>query len=98
MDNALDAWAAQRSQHANLQVSYEQNIQALKAAERGYQQGAVDYLRVLSAQRNVLESESRLNDNATDATLALVNLYKSLGGGWDPDALSIAPSSLEADQ
>ena len=98
VDNALDAWAAQRSLHANLQVSYEQNIQALNAAERGYQQGAVDYLRVLSAQRNVLESESRLNDNATDATLALVNLYKSLGGGWDPDALSIASSSLEADQ
>jgi outer membrane protein TolC len=84
VDNALDAWAAQQRQHEELQVSFEQNKQALNAAERGYQQGATDYLSVLTAQLNVLSSQTRLNANATDATLSLVNLYKSLGGGWDP--------------
>lgn len=86
VDNALDAWAAQQNRHTDLLVSYEQNKQALHAAERGYQEGAADYLNVLAAQRGVLESQTSLNASATNAALTLVNLYKSLGGGWDPDA------------
>ncbi|OKN68781.1 hypothetical protein AM469_006566, partial [Pseudomonas aeruginosa] len=66
----------------------EQNKQALHAAERGYQEGAADYLNVLAAQRGVLASQTSLNASATNAALTLVNLYKSLGGGWDPDALT----------
>ncbi|NUT87618.1 efflux transporter outer membrane subunit [Pseudomonas corrugata] len=85
VDNALDAWAAQQRQHDELQMSFEQNRQALHAAERGYQQGAADYLSVLTAQLNVLASQTRLNASTTDATLTVVNLYKSLGGGWDPE-------------
>lgn len=86
VDNALDAWAAGQQQHAELAEAYEQNRQALHAAERGYRDGAADYLAVLTAQRNVLASQSALNDSTTGLTLALVNLYKSLGGGWDPQA------------
>lgn len=92
VDNALDAWAAQRHQHAELLVSYEQNKLALHAAERGYQEGAADYLGVLTAQRSVLASETSLNTSATGAALTLVNLYKSLGGGWEPDAPGAAMS------
>ncbi|MCE0464132.1 TolC family protein [Pseudomonas sp. 20TX0172] len=85
VDNALDAWAARQREHEELQASYEQNQLALRAAERGYQQGAADYLSVLTAQRNLLASQTLLNNSATDATLTVVNLYKSLGGGWDPE-------------
>ncbi|WP_122565579.1 efflux transporter outer membrane subunit [Pseudomonas viridiflava] len=85
VDDALDAWAAQQRQHDELRVSYEQNKQALHAAERGYQQGAADYLSVLTAQLNLLASQTNLNSSATNATLTVVNLYKSLGGGWDPE-------------
>lgn len=86
VDDALDAWAAQQRQHNALQVSYEQNRQALHAAERGYKEGAANYLSVLTAQRNVLASQTSLNASATSATIALVNLCKSLGGGWDAKA------------
>jgi NodT family efflux transporter outer membrane factor (OMF) lipoprotein len=94
VDNALDAWAAQQRQHEELQVSFDQNKQALNAAERGYQQGATDYLSVLTAQLNVLSSQTRLNASATEATLTLVNLYKSLGGGWNPDTFSNPVAAL----
>jgi NodT family efflux transporter outer membrane factor (OMF) lipoprotein len=86
VDNALDAWTAGQQQHADLAEACEQNRLALHAAERGYRNGAADYLTVLTAQRNVLASQSALNDSTTGLTLALVNLYKSLGGGWDPQA------------
>lgn len=86
VDDALDAWSAQQGQHANLLASHEQSTQAMHAADRGYQEGAADYLSVLTAQRSVLASQTRLNDSATNAALVLVNLYKSLGGGWDAAA------------
>jgi NodT family efflux transporter outer membrane factor (OMF) lipoprotein len=92
VDNALDAWAQQQREYRELQLAYEQNRQALRAAERGYREGAADYLSVLTAQRNVLASQTSLNASATDATLTVVNLYKSLGGGWEP----FAPSDVAA--
>lgn len=82
VDNALDAWAAQERRHVELTESYEQNKLALRVAERGYREGAADYLSVLTAQRSLLASQTGLNASATNATLTLVNLYKALGGGW----------------
>ncbi|WP_137172209.1 efflux transporter outer membrane subunit [Massilia sp. HP4] len=86
VDDALDALAAQRGRHAALETAVEQDRQALHAAERAYQEGAADYLGVLTAQRQLLASQTSLNASATNATLTLVNLYKALGGGWTPDA------------
>lgn len=87
VDDALDAWGAQQRQHAELLTSYEQNQESLRVAERGYQEGASDYLSVLTAQRNVLASQASLSTSATNVTLALVNLYRALGGGWNPQEL-----------
>jgi NodT family efflux transporter outer membrane factor (OMF) lipoprotein len=93
VDNSFDAWAAQQRRHVELLVSNEQSTQAMHAAERGYQEGATDYLAVLAAQRNLLASQSSLNESATSATLSLVNLYKSLGGGWHQDVAGVASRS-----
>ena len=90
VDNALDACSAQQSRHQELLVAYQQDAQALRTAQRGYQQGVADYLRVLTAQRGLLASQTTLNASATNTALAVVELYKSLGGGWNPAALSAA--------
>lgn len=83
VDNALDATVAQQSIHKELMIAYEQNKQALQIAELGYQEGASDYLSVLTAQRNLLASQTNLNNSSTNGALTLVNLYKALGGGWN---------------
>jgi NodT family efflux transporter outer membrane factor (OMF) lipoprotein len=88
VDNALDACYARQRQHHELLIAYQQNEQALRAARRGYQQGVADYLRVLDAQRQLLASRTALNASATDTALAVVDLYKSLGGGWNPRAFA----------
>jgi NodT family efflux transporter outer membrane factor (OMF) lipoprotein len=95
VDNALDGWAAQQRQHAQLLISCEQNMEALRVAERGYQEGAADYLSVLTAQRNLLASQTSLNGSTTGGTLALVNLYKALGGGWNPGEPELASQSTD---
>ncbi|SNS88129.1 efflux transporter, outer membrane factor (OMF) lipoprotein, NodT family [Sphingopyxis indica] len=95
VDNALDAWVSQQRQHADLLIAYDQSRQALRAAERGYEEGSADYLTVLIAQRNVLTSQTRLNSSSTNVALALVNLYKSLGGGWAPGELALLSTSAD---
>lgn len=83
IDNALDAWNSQQNHYAEIVVSYEQNKRAFQSAERSYEQGVLDYTSVLTAQRNVLIAQHQLNISSTNLALTAVNLYKSIGGGWD---------------
>jgi NodT family efflux transporter outer membrane factor (OMF) lipoprotein len=90
IDDALGAYATERLRHDELVTASEQNRVALELAQRAYQEGSADYLAVLVAQRNLLQSQSALADGATASGLALVDLYKSLAGAWSP-ALAAAP-------
>ncbi len=44
--------------------------------------GLVNYLEVLTAKDNALNAELSLIDNKYRQYLAIINLYKALGGGW----------------
>ena len=63
---------------------------ALKAAQRSveisisaYQQGAVDYQRVLDAERSLLEQQTGLTQTRSAVATNLIALYKALGGSWE---------------
>jgi len=88
VDDALNAWAAEQRRHVELQSAFDHNRLALQASERAYQQGAADYLPVLVAQRNLLDSQLALTTSSTRSTLTVVALYKALGGGWNPATVS----------
>jgi len=48
-----------------------------------YREGAVDFQRVLDAQRSLLEEENTLADIDSSVATNLIALYKALGGGWE---------------
>lgn len=48
-----------------------------------YAAGSINYLDVLDAQRRYLDAEISNSNAVRDELLALVQLYKSLGGGWN---------------
>ncbi len=48
-----------------------------------YQEGAIDYQRVLDAERSLLEQENHLTQTRSSTVTSLVALYKALGGGWE---------------
>lgn len=63
---------------------------AVKAAERSveismvqYREGAVDFQRVLDAQRSLLVQQNNLTQASSSIATNLVALYKALGGGWE---------------
>jgi multidrug efflux system outer membrane protein len=65
-------------------VEAEQKVLGL--AEVRYKGGVSDYLEVLDAQRSLFEAELDSVQSARDQLVALVRLYKALGGGWTAPA------------
>jgi NodT family efflux transporter outer membrane factor (OMF) lipoprotein len=55
---------------------------SVELAEVQYQEGAVDYQRVLDAQRSLLQQDNRLAQTRSSVATSLIALYKALGGGW----------------
>ncbi|MBZ4332489.1 efflux transporter outer membrane subunit [Corallococcus sp. AS-1-12] len=74
--------------HAQQAMTFQQA--AVKSAQRSvelavvqYREGAVDYQRVLDAQRSLLEQQNNLVQTSSSIATNLVALYKALGGGWE---------------
>ena len=80
--NALDEWNSQQLQYPRLVAAEQQNRIALQVAERSWQQGAGEFSDVLIARRGLLQSQLAVTQCAAAGELALVALYRSLGGGW----------------
>ena len=59
---------------------------AMLLAERRYLNGLTNYLDVLDAQRVVFTSEVDLARARRDRLVAVVQVYKALGGGWNTTA------------
>ncbi len=55
----------------------------LNLAEKRFEIGLVDYIAVLDAQRNYLNSQLNLSILKTEFLNYQVYLYKALGGGWE---------------
>ncbi|MFC4210200.1 TolC family protein [Pedobacter lithocola] len=57
--------------------------QASRNASLLFKSGMANYLEVITAQGNLLQSELELTTIKTEQLNAVVGLYRSLGGGWN---------------
>jgi multidrug efflux system outer membrane protein len=57
--------------------------QAYELSDLRYRSGYSPYLEVLDAQRQLLQAQTLSIVAARNVRLALVDLAKALGGGWD---------------
>lgn len=89
VDDALAAVRTLRAEHATRtrQVVAARNASRLSWAR--YNGGVVDYLEVLDSERSLFEAELEVSASLRAYFDAMVELYKALGGGWNP------PSSPE---
>jgi multidrug efflux system outer membrane protein len=88
---AHDAFTAQRTSREALIAQTERRdalAKALELARLRYDAGYSPFLEVLDAQRNLLAAERARIDAARDLRLAIVDIYRALGGGWKPDTVA----------
>jgi outer membrane protein TolC len=88
--NAYIEVANQLSNINNLEKSYDLKSQEVEALIRSieisnllFKSARADYMEVLLTQRDALESRFELVETKKKQMNAMVNMYRTLGGGWN---------------
>lgn len=84
IENAMTTLVEQRVQYEAQKRSAKATKKTVRLATRLYKDGLVDFQNVLDAQRSLLDIELQVAETEGDVATDVVNLYKALGGGWDP--------------
>src|SRR5262249_10967333 len=74
---------AERREHQAIAVAALQ--EGVRLATLRYVTGLSTYYEVLEAQQQLFPAENALAQTERDELLAVVDLYRALGGGWTPD-------------
>ena len=80
--DALAATDTLRREEAARRALANTSNETLKLAKARYEGGVDSHLRYLDAQRNAFLNDSTLIETSTQRQLALVDLFRALGGGW----------------
>lgn len=84
VSNALEAYQRVR-QTAKLKIDLrDATAKYVHLARLQYQAGTLNYIDVLDAQRRYFDAQIGVSNALRDQYLALITLYKVLGGGWTP--------------
>jgi multidrug efflux system outer membrane protein len=69
---------------------------AVKLSSQRYVAGKASYYEVLEAQQQLFPAELNLARTQLDQLLAMVNLYKALGGGWPAETNAVVAEKGKA--
>jgi multidrug efflux system outer membrane protein len=86
VEDALVAHGKAREALVEQDAAVRASREALAIAELRYAAGRTGYLDVLDAQRTVLAAELAQSRTLRAQLVAVVQLYRALGGGWAPEA------------
>jgi NodT family efflux transporter outer membrane factor (OMF) lipoprotein len=82
VENALSEHDRELGRKASLRESVAANDRALALATDRYTSGLDSFLSVLDAQRALYASQDQLVQSERNVSVALIAVYKALGGGW----------------
>jgi NodT family efflux transporter outer membrane factor (OMF) lipoprotein len=86
VENALIALNAARARQAQFAIALEAASNSAILARIQYRSGLTDFQQLLEAERALLSARDGMASSRGDEALALVQLYRALGGGWDSAA------------
>ena len=78
---AAQVWLEEQRKAQEAQVAAL--LEAVELSLASYEVGVSDYIGVLDAEQQLYPAENSLAQTQLNQLLAVVNLYKALGGGWD---------------
>jgi multidrug efflux system outer membrane protein len=83
---------------AQRRLEFESGVEALRdgtqLARSRYDTGLSSYLEVLVADQQLFQQEQQLAVTRGEQFRALADLYRSLGGGWQPDTMAPPPAGV----
>lgn len=80
--NSITDFNKIREVYASRQTLEQAAKSYVDLAQLQYINGVINYLDVLDAQRGYFDAQIGLSNAARDQRIAIVRLYKALGGGW----------------
>jgi len=82
VDTSLDAYEAQQVRMEKLSVAMMAGERAVELANKRYNRGLTDFLNVVDAERQFYDLQEQFATAQVAQGEQFVQLYKSLGGGW----------------
>ena len=90
VETALVSYANEEMRRDKLAAEFAAQSKATDRARVLYEKGVESFLPVLDAERSLYATEDALAQSERDRALALIALYKSLGGGWQAASSGIS--------
>jgi len=83
VEDSLSSYRTEQLRHAALVDAATAAHQAVDLAKQQYDQGIVDFLTVLDAERAEFGTQDSVAQSERNISTDLIALYKALGGGWE---------------
>ena len=96
VSDALVAYQRSGEQLELEQVRVTAQRESLRLADKRFTAGVVSFIEVLDAQRGLLVAETDFVNARLARQRALVQVYRALGGGWQPVAMAQAQAPRSA--
>ena len=93
VEDALIAIRTLRDEYEAREWQVASSQQARRLSRARYDGGVTSYLEVLDIERSLFQAELDASRTLQEHLSAIVDLYASLGGGWDPDQVMDLPES-----
>jgi len=85
VEDALVAVRTYRDEHAARRRQVEAARSAAVLSRARYDGGVTSYLEVLDIERSLFSAEIAESETQRQSIIAIIDLYKALGGGWNPE-------------
>ena len=86
VENALAALNAARARQTQFATALDAANNSAILARIQYRSGLTSFDQLLVVEQSLVSARNGLASSRADESLALIQLYRALGGGWDPTA------------
>ena len=97
VEDAIVGFLREQQRVESLDRAVHEIEQALRISLKLYDQGVIDYQRVLDSQRTLVLQQDTLAESRGKVAMNLVAAYKALGGGWRMRYAPDVPLSVQPD-
>jgi outer membrane protein TolC len=91
VENGIVSFLREQDRVASLTGSTNAAARSVELATRQYEQGTIDYQRLLDSERVLVQQQDTLAESRGLVGIHLVSIYKTLGGGWQTQPTTTPP-------